>query len=147
MAIFKPMIDVRDRAIPNVKKNFPPQFNYINQIGASRLKVSKSDFAAITCFAAITYLSLTSLPEPQIYPGSDKLHHFIAYAVLAFFATLSRVRFMNVVFVGLLVIAYGGFIEIVQPHVNRFGDWQDFWANTLGAVSGMAAVLIIHRNK
>jgi hypothetical protein len=33
-------------------------------------------------------------------------------------------------------------IEIIQPYVNRYGEWLDFLANTIGVISTYIAVLI-----
>jgi len=32
----------------------------------------------------------------------------------------------------LFFIAYGGFIELIQPYVNRYGEFIDFVYNTTG---------------
>jgi VanZ family protein len=37
----------------------------------------------------------------------------------------------------LFFIAYGGMIELVQPYVNRYGEWLDMAANTTGVVCGL----------
>ncbi|EEY99166.1 hypothetical protein VOA_001515 [Vibrio sp. RC586] len=38
--------------------------------------------------------------------------------------------------VGFLV--YSGFIELVQPYVNRYGEWLDLGANGAGLVVGIS---------
>ena len=91
---------------------------------------------------AIALLTLTpaeSLPEA---PGGDKLHHFLAFAVLVLPVASVRPRW------GLwavpLAIAYGGAIELIQPHVGRHGEWADFWANSAGALAGWAIGAVLH---
>lgn len=39
----------------------------------------------------------------------------------------------------------GGLIEVLQEYVfiNRFGDWFDFTANSLGAVLGVVGFILI----
>ena len=37
-----------------------------------------------------------------------------------------------------LAVAYGGLIELVQPYVNRYGEWGDFVANAMGCLIGFA---------
>ena len=31
---------------------------------------------------------------------------------------------------------FGGVIEIIQPYVNRNGEWLDFFVNTIGVILG-----------
>ena len=59
---------------------------------------------------------------PLSVPGSDKLHHFIAYSALVFPAALRQPRRL---------------IELVQPYVNRYGEWLDMLANITGVVCGV----------
>ena len=95
-----------------------------------------ADRLSVGCFLAIGYLSLTPLQALPEIPGDDKLQHLIAYAVLAFFATLSRQTSKTVAAVLLAVIAYGGLIELIQPYVNRYGEFNDFLAGAVGAFLG-----------
>jgi len=88
----------------------------------------------------ITILSLYPLPVLPEVPGSDKSHHLIAYSVLAIPMVLANPR--NLLLYLLLLIIYGGLIEIIQPYVNRYGEWLDFLANTIGVISTYIAVLI-----
>ena len=37
--------------------------------------------------------------------------------------------------VGLLM--YSGIIELIQPYVNRYGEWLDLGANGLGLIGGV----------
>ncbi len=104
-----------------------------------------ADRLAVGCLLAIGYLSLTPLAELPEMPGSDKFHHLIAYAILAFFATLSRKTNRTVLAVLLAAIAYGGLIEMIQPYVNRYGEFNDFLASTAGAVVGGLLALGVSR--
>ena len=45
----------------------------------------------------------------------------------------------------LLFILLGGAIEIIQPYVNRYGEWLDFMANTIGVVIGLAIGLFLNK--
>ena len=67
-------------------------------------------------------------------PGSDKLHHFLAFGAIAFPPAFARPRLF--VWIVLAVSAYGAAIEIIQPHVGRHGDIMDALANSVGAVAG-----------
>ena len=84
----------------------------------------------------ITALSLWPLESLPSAPGSDKTHHFIAYAALVFPVALrqpNRWLWLVVFFIG-----YSGFIELIQPYVNRYGEWLDMLANTAGVLCGVA---------
>lgn len=83
--------------------------------------------------AVIAYLTLAPIHETGV-PGSDKSHHFIAFAALAFPLSLSRPRLAP--WVALLAAAYGGTIELIQPLVGRDKEFLDFVADVTGAVLG-----------
>ncbi len=85
---------------------------------------------------SITILSLTPLAElPPPMPGGDKLHHLIAYAALSIPLSLKKPKYwLLIVF---FFLAYSGLIEIIQPYVNRHGEWLDLAANSLGVVFGI----------
>ncbi len=95
-----------------------------------------ADRLALGCVLAIGYLSLMPLGQLPDAPGNDKIHHLIAYAVLGFLAALSRKTRQTFQAVLLVVIAYGGLIEVIQPYVNRYGEVSDFLADAAGAVLG-----------
>tara|TARA_B100000315_G_scaffold45852_2_gene40654 strand:+ start:1785 stop:1982 length:198 start_codon:yes stop_codon:yes gene_type:complete len=46
-----------------------------------------------------------------------------------------------------LSVLYGGLIEIIQPYVNRLAEWEDFFADTAGAITGTTIGLAIFFNK
>lgn len=95
----------------------------------------------VVILAAITVLSLWPLDTLPDAPGSDKLHHFIAYAFLAFPGMLRNPRLW--LRLGLFFIAYSGGIELLQPYVNRYGEWADLLANSAGVGIGMTAAVLI----
>ncbi|SMN15282.1 hypothetical protein CRYPA_1360 [uncultured Candidatus Thioglobus sp.] len=74
---------------------------------------------------------LTKLPE---FPETDKTHHFIAYFALALPLGLRKPN-KWIIFICLFII-FGGVIEVIQPYVNRYGEWLDFFANITGVVAG-----------
>lgn len=89
--------------------------------------------AAITVLiSALSLYPAESLPP---VPGTDKTHHFIAYAALAFPVALARPKMWLYFIIGIL--AYSGLIELIQPYVNRYGEWLDFGANALGILLGV----------
>lgn len=83
----------------------------------------------------ITVLSLYPAESLPSVPGTDKTHHFIAYGVLAFPVALARPEKWLLLIVGLLI--YSGIIELIQPYVNRYGEWLDLGANGLGLIGGI----------
>ncbi len=93
----------------------------------------------------ITILSLWPLPHLPSVPGSDKTHHFIAYATLAFPAAFVRPKYW--LFIMLFFVSYGGLIELIQPYVNRYGEWLDMLANTGGVLCGILFATILRMIK
>ncbi len=102
--------------------------------------------AAIGLAAAMLYGSLApSLAPPGEY-GFDKFLHAGAYGLLAGLLTLAtRTRKAAIAAIA-LTIAYGGLVEIAQGFIpERMGSWEDFAANTVGAVLVGGLVLVRRR--
>lgn len=89
----------------------------------------------------ITTLSLWPLGKLPDVPGTDKTHHFIAYGALMFPTALRKSN--NWILIGLFFIAFSGVIELVQPYVNRYGEWLDMAANTAGVVCGLLVAKVV----
>jgi VanZ family protein len=89
----------------------------------------------IVIILPITVLSLFPVDSLPSVPGTDKTHHFIAYGALAFPIALARPGKWLLFIVGFL--GYSGIIELIQPYVNRYGEWLDLGANGLGLVVGI----------
>ena len=96
----------------------------------------------VTALAAITFLSLWPLEQLPSVPGTDKTHHLIAYAFLMFPTALRKPK--NWMLIGLFFIAYSGAVELIQPYVNRYGEWLDMLANTTGVVCGALAAGLVN---
>lgn len=96
----------------------------------------------ISVILLVTIACLSLLPQEELptVSGTDKLHHYLAYAALAFPAAFARPRhwYLMIVF----YLAFSGLIEIVQPYVNRTGDWFDLLANACGLLSGVVVAFI-----
>lgn len=100
----------------------------------------------LTLALAVVIGVLTLQPLPEIAtraPGSDKLHHLLAFAALVLPATAARPR--HALWLLPLAIGYGGAIELIQPHVGRHGEWGDVLANSLGALIGVALGVALNR--
>ena len=100
-------------------------------------------YALTVCVAAaILVLALVPLPAAPSVPGSDKTHHFIAFAALVCPVALIYPRALWWALP--LAVSEAGLIEIVQPYVNRMREWADFTAGVKGALAGAAAGLALH---
>nr|WP_319396213.1 VanZ family protein [uncultured Desulfobacter sp.] len=91
---------------------------------------------------AITILSLLPVAALPPTPGTDKTHHFIAYAMLMLPVALRKPA--NWILFGLFFILYSGAIELIQPFVNRYGEWVDLLANSVGVLCGVIIAWLIN---
>jgi VanZ family protein len=95
----------------------------------------KSDITITVLFGlailVATLMPGSTLPHP---PGTDKLHHFLAFMVFTIPVSLQRPRKAWLIF--LIALALGAAIEIVQPYVMRSRDIFDFRADAVGAALG-----------
>ena len=97
-------------------------------------------FKGLYLTLAIAFLILVLSLQPPGEGGpkllvSDKLLHFIAYGVMVIPVSLERVYPQFLVF--LIALAYGGFIELIQPFWGREADIMDLWANIAGIIFGI----------
>lgn len=100
----------------------------------------------VVLIVIITALSLWPVANLPAVPGSDKTHHFIAYGALMFpsaFCFLSTKQFKKLIAFALFFVAYSGAIELIQPYVNRYGEWLDLAANSAGLVCGIVLAKIM----
>ena len=93
--------------------------------------------------AAITALSLIPLPELPLLPGSDKTHHLLAYGCLML--PVAYARPPTWIYWGLSFVVWSGLIELIQPSVNRYGEWLDLAANAVGIGLGCLLALLLRR--
>ena len=99
--------------------------------------VVKPYWAVITLFIlfVITFLSLLPMDELPKVAGSDKLHHLLAYAGLMFWVALRKPKYWLALL--LFFVVWGGAIELIQPYVNRYAEWLDFFVNSVGLLLGV----------
>ncbi len=95
----------------------------------------------LVLLAAITVLTLWPAGQLPEVPGTDKTHHFIAYGALMFPVALRRPLYWP--WAGLMIVAYSGIIELIQPYVNRYGEWLDLAANTGGVICGVLLAQLV----
>jgi VanZ family protein len=77
-------------------------------------------------------------------PGSDKVHHALAFGLISFPVAFARSQ--SIFWIILVASAYGGLIEVIQAYVGRDGDIKDAAANTLGAVCGTVSGKILRHS-
>ena len=106
------------------------------------LRLMQRYWVALTVLTllAITLLSLSPMPSLPVVPGTDKTHHFIAYAALMFPAAFVRPRYW-IALAGVFWL-WSGAIELLQPYVNRYGEWLDMAANGGGIVCGIVLAMV-----
>ena len=109
----------------------------------------------ILVVALIAYATLVPKPlgdnDIQLFPGFDKLVHFIMFAVLSMALAFDYGRSkgdyakIKISRSALAVMAFlsaltGGAVEVAQGAMDagRSADWYDFVADSLGAVAGVA---------
>lgn len=88
-------------------------------------------------------LTLTPSQNLPSAPGSDKLHHFLAFGAIA--APMAFARPRLAVWVVVLVTGYGALIEVIQPHFGRSAAIGDAVANFLGALFGSGFAVLLRR--
>jgi VanZ family protein len=95
----------------------------------------------LVILSTITLLSLYPLESLPSVPGSDKTHHFTAYAILMLPTALRKPKYWQCIC--FFFICWSGMIELVQPAVNRYAEWLDLAANTIGIVGGLLIAQMI----
>ncbi len=98
----------------------------------------------LTIGLSITIAALTLIPlnVPKSVPGTDKLHHLLAFAALTLpCAALYPKALLKVV---LAAAIYGAAIEVIQPYFGRSGELADFIADLLGIGLGATLGLLFH---
>ena len=94
-------------------------------------------FLTFFILTLIIIFSLKPLDTLPGVPGTDKTHHFIAYAALMLPTAIRKPKYW--LLIALLFAIGSGAIELIQPYVNRYGEVKDLMAN----VGGLACGLII----
>ncbi|MGX9417365.1 VanZ family protein [Vibrio sp. WJH972] len=101
-------------------------------------------YITLVILAVITFLSLYPLDVLPPVPGNDKTHHFIAYAALMFPVALRKPK--HWLLIGVFFVLWSGGIELVQPYVNRYGDWFDLMANVAGMSIGALIAQLVNQS-
>ena len=97
---------------------------------------------AIGIVIAIWVLSLLPLSQSGV-PGSDKIHHFLAYFACMFFWGQCYPRPAQRLVLTILFILMGVLVEFAQGLTGyRYYDWQDMVANGIGVAAAWLVVAI-----
>ena len=109
------------------------------------IKSIQQHWKPVTIFLllVIAFLSLYPLPKLPEFQGTDKTYHLVAYFFLALPLGLKKPN-KWVLFIFLFII-FGGVIEMIQPYVNRYGEWLDFFVNTIGVFIGFFAGVVLNK--
>ena len=92
----------------------------------------------------LTIAMLWPIHQPPPAPdGTDKLVHLVAFAALAF--PLARTGRFGLLSVLSGAIAFGGIIELLQPSFGRSSDMNDWLADIIGVMFGIALALVYRR--
>ncbi|WP_101690402.1 VanZ family protein [Dysgonomonas massiliensis] len=121
----------------------------------------KYTWAPFVVAAIIFYLccliSVDDMPEAgfELFVHADKAVHFLMFFGLSLVASCNyvylnkgKIIILKMIFFAILLpIIYGGLIEVIQHEYfpNRYGDWFDFLADSLGAISAIPFALILRR--
>jgi VanZ family protein len=90
--------------------------------------------------AGVVVASLLPATELPPAPGSDKLHHFLAYFALSAMAVQLYGRWTSLLGAGLGLVLLGIGLEHLQGALidSRTADRWDALVNTLGVIAGLA---------
>lgn len=107
----------------------------------------------LCCFISPADIESYSLPPINLPIPTDKIVHYIMYLTLCAGWLFSytqlfpkRAQWHNLLIICILpCIIFGGIIEIIQLKYcpGRSGDWYDFLANSLGAITAFILTSII----
>jgi len=95
----------------------------------------------VVVLSIITTLSLLPVEDLPKVSGSDKLHHFLAYAFLTLPVAIKKPKNWQLIL--LAFVFYSGCIELIQGLFHRSGEWLDVAANITGLFFGLLLAQLI----
>ena len=100
-------------------------------------------FTALCIAVVIAAAPLTPRAGKLAPQGVAKLFHTAGFAVLV--VPLLAVHLKTGLVIAPLALVFGGAIERIQPYVNRFGDFSEFWADFLGVLIGVTLTILFNQ--
>jgi hypothetical protein len=92
---------------------------------------------ALAYLVLLAYGAVSLIPAPDM-GGSDKVAHFVAYAVLSAWFSLLVERRKSLWLILFGLVGYGLLLEFLQSLTSyRQGDMADAVANSLGVIVGL----------
>ena len=73
--------------------------------------------------------------------GSDKNYHFLAFALLVMPLTFQNLK--NAFWLLPFAFVLAAIIEVLQPHLGRYGELDDLYADAFGALIGVILVALV----
>ena len=96
----------------------------------------KGTYLSLTLALIVLFFSLKPPSEENLdILISDNFLHLIAYILVVLPVLLERVYSQLMVFI--VALAFGGFIELIQPFFGREADIMDFFSNAVGILFGI----------
>ena len=108
-------------------------------------------FFYICCIAALSLLPPQDLPKIPLFPGADKIIHFLMYLVFSLlfcWALRTERHYYRLFLIILVTIGWGILMEFIQltMHAGRSFSWYDALANSLGVFVGILIYVLTTRN-
>lgn len=113
-------------------------------------------FSWIIAVALLYAIPGGDLPEVDVWDllSFDKIAHFGVFALLSLFLSVGLKRQMTfpsvkrraIRIAALFSLIYGGILEALQGMLfeDRYSDWLDFAANTLGVLLGLVIFRLLY---
>ena len=113
------------------------------------MSLSEKISLAIAVMIALVIFYMSSLSYPPnpfqyVFSWSSLVYHFVIFMMLGVFVCYGLKAEKNLIILGLIIcIIYGGLDELHQFFVpGRYSSFTDFFADSLGLLTGFIAVLI-----
>ena len=114
--------------------------SFIKRIGNLQNLALFTTLCIAVVIAATTLTPGAGKLAPQ---GVAKLFHTAGFAVLV--VPLLAVHLKTGLVIAPLALVLGGAVERIQPYVNRFGDFSEFWPDFMGVLIGMTLTILFNQ--
>ncbi|MEM7561722.1 MAG: VanZ family protein [Pseudomonadota bacterium] len=102
------------------------------------------NLAGISLLLVVAIGSLMPAPDTGV---NDKASHLLAYAVMSGWFSLLVDRPVRLIWVLIALFLYGALIEFLQSMTaDRYAEWGDVVANSIGILLGLIAYFSPFRN-